>query len=64
MLGLWNVSGSKFRFLTPCIRSTWGFGLGLAIARQIIVEKHGGTLTCHSEPGKGTTFIIEIPLQA
>ncbi|MGD2183921.1 ATP-binding protein [Lusitaniella coriacea] len=41
-----------------------GTGLGLAIAHQIIVEKHNGTLACHSEPGKGTTFIIEIPLQA
>ncbi|MBE9115727.1 AAA family ATPase, partial [Lusitaniella coriacea LEGE 07157] len=41
-----------------------GTGLGLAIARQIIVEKHGGTLTCHSEPGKGTAFVIKIPLHA
>ncbi|MGD2183924.1 hybrid sensor histidine kinase/response regulator [Lusitaniella coriacea] len=41
-----------------------GTGLGLAIARQIIVEKHGGTLTCHSQPGEGTTFIIKIPSPA
>ncbi|MGD2183926.1 hybrid sensor histidine kinase/response regulator [Lusitaniella coriacea] len=41
-----------------------GTGLGLAIAHQIIVEKHGGTLTCHSEPGKGTAFIIKIPSPA
>ncbi|MGD2181300.1 trifunctional serine/threonine-protein kinase/ATP-binding protein/sensor histidine kinase [Lusitaniella coriacea] len=39
-----------------------GTGLGLAIARQIIEEKHKGTLTCTSERGKGTTFIINIPL--
>jgi len=40
-----------------------GTGLGLAIAQQIIAEKHGGTLTCHSELGQGTTFIIALPLQ-
>jgi len=40
-----------------------GTGLGLSISHQIIVEKHGGTLTCVSEIGKGTEFIIEIPIQ-
>ena len=39
-----------------------GTGLGMAIAHQIITEKHGGTITCFSEFGKGTTFIIKIPL--
>ncbi|MEM6753675.1 MAG: ATP-binding protein [Cyanobacteria bacterium P01_C01_bin.38] len=39
-----------------------GTGLGLSITYQIIVEKHQGKLTCESEPGKGTEFIIEIPL--
>jgi signal transduction histidine kinase len=38
-----------------------GTGLGLAIARQIIVEKHGGQLLCHSTVGVGTEFIIQIP---
>jgi len=41
-----------------------GTGLGLSISRQIIVEKHGGTLDCISEPGQGTKFMITIPLQA
>jgi signal transduction histidine kinase len=41
-----------------------GTGLGLSISRQIIVEKHGGTLDCISEPGRGTEFVITIPLQA
>ncbi len=38
-----------------------GTGLGLSISYQIIVEKHGGTMECISEPGKGTEFWIEIP---
>lgn len=38
-----------------------GTGLGLAIAYQIIVEKHGGSLTCDSAPGTGTEFTIELP---
>ena len=40
-----------------------GTGLGMAIAQQIVEEKHGGTITCHSEEGKGSTFVIKIPLQ-
>lgn len=40
-----------------------GTGLGLAISYQIVVEKHGGVMKCISQPGKGTEFWIEIPLQ-
>ncbi len=40
-----------------------GTGLGLAISYQIIVEKHGGSLECHSAPGEGSEFIITIPLR-
>ncbi len=39
-----------------------GTGQGLALARAIIVEKHGGTLRFETEMGKGTTFIIRLPL--
>ncbi|HIK05554.1 MAG TPA: PAS domain S-box protein [Trichormus sp. M33_DOE_039] len=39
-----------------------GTGLGLSISYQIIVEKHGGMLQCFSELGKGTEFLIQIPL--
>lgn len=39
-----------------------GTGIGLAISRQITVEKHQGTLECISQPGQGTEFVIEIPL--
>ena len=38
-----------------------GTGMGLAISYQIIVEKHGGFLTCQSTLGQGSEFIIEIP---
>ncbi|MEM7726229.1 MAG: ATP-binding protein [Cyanobacteria bacterium P01_A01_bin.45] len=40
-----------------------GTGLGLSISYQIIVDKHGGKLSCHSIPGKMTEFSIEIPIQ-
>jgi signal transduction histidine kinase len=39
-----------------------GSGQGLAIARSIVVDKHGGTLTFESEVGKGTTFFVRLPL--
>ena len=39
-----------------------GTGQGLAIARSVVVDKHGGTITVESEVGKGTTFIIRLPL--
>ncbi len=40
-----------------------GTGLGLAITRQIVVEKHGGTIHCVSEPGSGTEFTIALPIR-
>ena len=40
-----------------------GTGLGLSISHQIVVEKHNGKLQCLSEPGKGSEFIIEIPIR-
>jgi len=39
-----------------------GTGLGMAIAREIVEEKHGGTITCISELGTGTTFAIGLPI--
>ncbi|OYE02520.1 ATP-binding protein [Nostoc sp. 'Peltigera membranacea cyanobiont' 232] len=39
-----------------------GTGLGMAISYQIVVDKHGGMLKCRSQPGEGTEFWIQIPL--
>jgi signal transduction histidine kinase/CheY-like chemotaxis protein len=40
-----------------------GTGQGLAIARSVIVNKHGGTLRFETELGKGTTFTIRLPIE-
>ncbi|MEG4105489.1 AAA family ATPase [Microcoleus sp. S13_C5] len=40
-----------------------GTGLGLPIARQIIVEKHGGTIEVNSVLGEGTEFTILLPMK-
>jgi signal transduction histidine kinase len=39
-----------------------GTGQGLAIARAVVVDKHGGSLTFDTEVGKGTTFFIRLPI--
>jgi PAS domain S-box-containing protein len=39
-----------------------GTGQGLSIARNAVVDKHGGQLTFESEPGRGTTFFIHLPV--
>ena len=39
-----------------------GTGQGLALARSVVVDKHGGTITFTSEVGQGTTFVVRLPL--
>jgi PAS domain S-box-containing protein len=38
-----------------------GTGQGLAIARSVVVDKHGGSIQFETEEGKGTTFIVRLP---
>ncbi|GLH69603.1 hypothetical protein GETHPA_11360 [Geothrix rubra] len=39
-----------------------GSGQGLAIARSVVVDKHGGTLGFDTQPGQGTLFTVRLPL--
>src|SRR4051812_16133130 len=39
-----------------------GTGQGLAIAHNVVVDKHGGTIKVVSAPGQGTTFVIRLPI--
>ncbi|MEJ2740645.1 MAG: ATP-binding protein, partial [Dehalococcoidia bacterium] len=52
-----------YRIDTSRSRSEGGVGLGLAIVKQIILA-HGGQAWAESEPGKGSTFFIALPLTA
>ena len=44
-------------------RENHGTGLGLSIAREII-ERHGATATVSSEPGQGTSFVLQFPVRS
>jgi len=41
-----------------------GTGQGLSISRSVIVDKHCGTMQFETEVGKGTTFVIRLPVKA
>lgn len=38
-----------------------GTGMGMAISYQLVTEKHNGKITCFSDEGAGTEFMIELP---
>lgn len=57
-----TVQKQIFEYLFTTKKVGKGTGLGLSISRQIVEEKHGGKLTCHSVLGQGTEFIIELPI--
>jgi signal transduction histidine kinase len=49
------------RIFTPYYTSKQhGTGLGLAIVQSVVTD-HGGRISVRSEPGRGTTFVIELP---
>jgi PAS domain S-box-containing protein len=39
-----------------------GTGLGLSLSYQIVVDRHGGQMKCHSVVGQGTELTIELPI--
>lgn len=40
-----------------------GTGLGLSVSYFIITEDHNGSMSVIAEPGKGSTFIIRLPIR-
>jgi signal transduction histidine kinase len=40
-----------------------GTGLGLSISYQIITERHAGKIECYSNTGRGTEFVVQIPIR-
>ena len=41
-----------------------GTGQGLAICHDVVVHKHGGEIFFETEMGKGTTFVVRLPIDA
>ena len=57
-----NIFDNFYRVTDPQTRQAGGAGLGLALVKQI-VEFHGGNIRVRSTTGKGSTFIIGLPIQ-
>ncbi|MEH2095069.1 hybrid sensor histidine kinase/response regulator [Nostoc sp.] len=57
-----DVQQKIFEYLFTTKPVGQGTGLGLSIARQIVVEKHEGTLEVNSALGEGSEFIIKLPI--
>ncbi|MEM9541905.1 MAG: response regulator [Cyanobacteria bacterium P01_E01_bin.42] len=57
-----DIRKQIFEFLFTTKEVGKGTGLGLALSKQIIEDKHGGKISCQSEVGRGTEFIISLPL--
>ena len=57
-----NVKAKIFDNLFTTKAVGKGTGLGLSLSQQIVEEKHGGQIQCESHFGKGTQFIIVLPM--
>jgi signal transduction histidine kinase len=51
-----------YRASDPLVHNTKGSGLGLSLVRHV-VEAHGGQVSVDSTPGRGSKFIISLPVQ-
>ncbi len=59
-----DIQGRIFERFFSTKETGEGSGQGLAICRDIIIEQHGGCIDFVSETGKGTTFVVQLPIQA
>jgi two-component system phosphate regulon sensor histidine kinase PhoR len=51
-----------YRCNTPAVQRVRGNGIGLAITKQV-AQLHGGEVRVDSEPGRGSTFTLRIPIR-
>ena len=58
-----QIQGKVFDLFFTTKELGKGSGQGLAIAYDIVVKKHCGTITFETEEGKGTTFLIRLPVK-
>jgi two-component system, NtrC family, sensor kinase len=58
-----SIKSRIFEHLFTSKKVGEGTGLGLAIVRQIIQERHGGSIRVNSEDNRGAEFVLQLPIQ-